>query len=90
MLDPAGWAQVGPWGIVTIVVLCIIIGLLIPRWTHNQRIKDKNEIITLQKETIAKRDEQVDRLIEQNDLMIRLLEDIKAAGRPAGSRTGPK
>lgn len=88
MIDPTGWSTIGPWGLVTIFVLLIAFGFLIPRWTHKERIHDKEREITLLRASLAKRDEQVDRLIEQHDKTLRLLEDIKAAGRPAGTRTG--
>lgn len=39
----AEWSQIGPWGLVTIFVLMIGLGMLIPRWVHTQRINDLKE-----------------------------------------------
>jgi Flp pilus assembly protein TadB len=39
----AEWAHIGPWGVVTIFVLMIGLGLLIPRWVHTQRVNDLKE-----------------------------------------------
>lgn len=36
-------AEIGPWGLVTIIVLLIAFGLLIPRWIHVQRVNDLKE-----------------------------------------------
>lgn len=33
-------AQGGPWGILVLVMVAIITGRLIPRWTHLQRVQD--------------------------------------------------
>lgn len=83
-MDPSAWADVGPWGLVTIFVMLVLFGYLIPRSFHNQRVKDRDEEIKLLRAMIDKRDEQFAKLVQQNEVTVRLLEDIKAAskGRP--------
>jgi hypothetical protein len=72
-----GLGDLGPVGVLTLVVLMILFGLLVPRWQHNQRIADKDKVNETLQKALDKRDEQVDKLIEGQELMARLLEDIK-------------
>lgn len=81
MGDALVWAQFGPWGLVSVFVMMVFLGGLVPRWIHNQRVKDRDEEIKLLRAMIDKRDEQFDKLVKQNELSIRLLEDIKAVSR---------
>jgi hypothetical protein len=41
----AEWARIGPWGLVTIFVLLVAFGMLIPRWSHTQRVNDLKDQI---------------------------------------------
>ena len=78
-------------GLVTLVVLLVLFGALIPRWTHNQRIKDKNAEIALLQKVVDKRDEQHDKLVDKVGLVIQMLEDIKAERYRGGRhRAGPE
>lgn len=81
-LDPAAWwANLGPWGLVSVFVMLVMFGQLVPRWIHTQRVEDRDKEIDVLRRMIDKRDEQVNKLIEQNELMVKLLEDIKAVSR---------
>lgn len=71
------WGEAGPWGVLAVFVLMIGLGLLIPRWTHTQRMGDREKHIALLTRMIDKRDEQFDKLVEQNRIIISLLEDFK-------------
>jgi hypothetical protein len=75
-----------PWGLVGICVLLIIFGGLIPRWTHTQRIKDKDELIKRLTAALDHRDAQFDTLTGQWGTIVKLLEDIKKAGDRTESR----
>jgi hypothetical protein len=74
---------VGPWGLVSMFFILVFLGGLIPRWTHNQRVNDKEQTITYLESMVAKRDEQFDKLIENAEITVRLLEDIKRAAGTA-------
>lgn len=77
MIDGVGLDQWGPTSLLAAFVLLVFLGGLIPRWIHNQRIKDKDEQIVSLKAALDKRDEQFETLFKSNELIIRLLEDIK-------------
>lgn len=80
------WTDLSAAGLLSLTVLLIVFGYLIPRWTHTQRIADKDKQIALFEKMLEKRDEQVGRLIEQNEVIVKLLEDIKSAsGRHVSS-----
>ncbi|MGA3524180.1 hypothetical protein [Melissospora conviva] len=93
MLDiPAG--LVGTGGAVTLLLLVawlVFTGKLIPRPTHEDRIKDKDEqIVFLKQENAAKteearvRTEQVNKLLSNSELSLAILHSIaKTAGRDA-------
>ncbi len=77
MISGMGLGDVGLSGLVTLGVLLVFFGGLIPRWVHNERMKDKNELIHTLQKSLDKRDEQVDKLTDQMELNIKLLEDLK-------------
>lgn len=82
MID--GFPVNSPWTLGSLLGLCVILvifGGLIPRWTHNQRINDKREIIDFLKDSLKKRDEQVEKLISQGEVTVKLLEDIKQSSQ---------
>lgn len=70
-------ANIGPWGLITLFVLAVFFGYLIPRWTHKQRISDKEDEIKFLRETLGKKDEQLQTAINNNELVVKALEDIK-------------
>ena len=81
----------GPTVLSGIAVLAVILGGLLPRWTHNkfmklleERLKEKDELINRLTTALDKRDEQFDTLIRQGEVTVKLLEDIKAAGQKQG------
>ncbi len=80
MIDGVPWGESTPWGLVGTCVLAICFGLLIPRWVLNKLIAAKDKEIALLTAALAKRDEQVDKLVDSQQLTIKLLEDIKVAG----------
>lgn len=71
-------------GLLGLTVLLILFGGLIPRWIHNQRVKDKEAENAVLRQIIAKRDEQHAKLVDNDELIIKLLEDIKKDGRSGG------
>lgn len=73
-----GVADVMKMGPVGAVVLAVLTGLLIPRWTHKERMNDKDAQIRYLQAALDKRDEQVGRLLDQGETSVHLLEDIKA------------
>lgn len=74
------------YGVSGIVVLAVLLGRLIPRWVHVQRVTDKDTQIAYLQAALDKRDEQVDKLIDGQAQTVHLLEDIKAtAQRVRGS-----
>ena len=79
MVEGVAFAQLGPWGLVAMFCGFIAIGWLVPRWLHSQRVGDKQEQIDYLRKSLEKRDEQVDRLVEQGEVTVRLLEELKAA-----------
>lgn len=76
-MNGVGLSDIGLSGLVTLGVLLVFFGGLVPRWIHNERIKDKNELIRTLQKSLDKRDEQVDKLTSQMELNIKLLEDLK-------------
>lgn len=86
MVDAGMWSQLGPAGLVSVIVMLVVLGFLIPRWTVNRWLKDRDEQITYHKSMLDKRDEQIAKLLHQGELTVRLLEEIKAASKTgAGS-----
>lgn len=73
------------YGVSGIVVLAVLLGRLIPRWFHIQRVTDKDAQIAYLQAALDKRDEQVDKLIEGQSHTVHLLEDIKATARARGA-----
>ena len=88
MLEGVGLAQLLDYGVSGATVLAVLLGLLIPRWVHSQRIADKDAQIAYLQAALDKRDEQADKLIEGQQHTIHLIEDIKqtAAARRGSGR----
>jgi len=78
MLDGLGLEHWGPTTLLAAFVMLVFLGGLIPRWMHNQRIKDKDEQIASLKAALDWRDSQFERLFASSELTIKLLEDLKA------------
>lgn len=80
--DVAGvvWSQVTPWGVVTVFVMFLALGWLIPRWFHIRELAFRDKLIEKLQTALDRRDEQFTNLFEQNQVIVRLLEDIKATG----------
>ncbi len=86
-MELIGLKDILDYGVAGAVVIAVSLGLLIPRWVHTQRVKDKDLQIGYLQTALDKRDEQVDKLIEGQTQTIHLLEDIKAtAARRGGNR----
>lgn len=66
------------YGVSGVVVLAVLLGRLIPRWVHIQRVTDKDAQIAYLQAALDKRDEQVAKLIDGQAQANHLLEDIKA------------
>lgn len=69
--------EVGATALVSFIVLLILLGGLIPRWMHKERMTDKDRQIAALQAALDKRDEQVDKLLGSNNLIIDLLQSIK-------------
>ncbi len=80
MPDGALWGQLGPWGLVSTFVMLVLLGYLVPRRIHNQQMADKDKQIVFLQQALDKRDQQFERLVSQNEVVVRLLEDIKGTG----------
>lgn len=81
-------AKFGPAGIAVAFVLALITGRLITLPWHRERVSDKDAQIRYLQATLDKRDEQFNRLLEGQQLTVRLLEDLKShavAARSGGS-----
>lgn len=74
-----GWGQLGPWGLVSVFFMLVFLGGLIPRWIYNRILDDKDTLINKLQTALDKRDEQFEKLFEQNRVIVQLLEDIKGA-----------
>lgn len=86
VIDGVGWSQLGPTGLVSVIVMLVVLGFLVPRWTVNRWLRDRDDQIAYHKSMLDKRDEQFDTLLRQGELTVRLLEEIKAASKTgAGS-----
>jgi len=79
MFEGVAFSQLGPWGLVSVFVMLVFLGGLVPRWIHNQRVDDKDRLIDRLTAALDKRDEQFDILIKQGEAVVKLLEDLKRA-----------
>lgn len=82
MIEGTLWAQLGPAGLIVTVV---VFGFLVPRWTVNRWLKDRDDQIKYLHSMVDKRDEQFDKLLTQGELNTRLLEDLKEAASKTGA-----
>lgn len=70
-------ATIGPYGLVTLFCIALGLGWVIPRWTHIQRINDYKETIIYLRATLEKRDQQFEKALENNALVVQALEGIR-------------
>ncbi|KXK63343.1 hypothetical protein AWW66_03250 [Micromonospora rosaria] len=82
-------AKAGPAGLLCLVVVLILLGRLLPRSAHEDRVGDLKERISSLEATLATRDaelrvrgEQVSRLLGQGDMSVQVLESL---AREAGA-----
>ena len=78
----------GLGGIALASMVALITGRLITISWHRERIADKDKQIEYLRATLDKRDEQFERLLEGQQLTVRLLEDIKSQAHQAAARSG--
>lgn len=74
---PVPTTAVSATAFVSLIVLLVLFGYLVPRWLHNERMKDKDKQIDFLTSALDKRDDQVDKLLTQGQLIVDLLDDIK-------------
>lgn len=70
-------SELTPYGVLLLIVLMICFGLLIPRWSHVQRINDYKEQIKLLREIVQRRDRQLLLLLQPGQVAVKMLEEIK-------------
>ncbi|MER7164486.1 hypothetical protein ABT336_00185 [Micromonospora sp. NPDC000207] len=82
-------AKAGPVGLLSLVIVLILLGRLLPRSAHEDRVGDLKERITFLQDTLATRDEelrvrgeQVSKLLGQGDMSVQVLQSL---AREAGS-----
>jgi hypothetical protein len=88
-IPPALIGTGGPVGLIAFVVLLVLVGRLVPRKMHEERIGDKDQQIVYLQQTVqvrdeqaAVRDEQLQKLLTNSDLTVQLLRALsKEAGR---------
>lgn len=76
-IPAAALKEIGATALVSFSVLLVLLGGLIPRWQHKERIADKDRQIAALQAALDKRDEQVNRLLDNDNVVIELLKSIK-------------
>lgn len=74
---PVPTTAISATAFVSLIVLLVLFGYLVPRWLHNERMKDKDKQIDYLTSALDKRDDQVDKLIGGQQLVLDLLDEIK-------------
>lgn len=69
--------EYGAAALVSFFTMLIALGGLIPRWTHKERMTDKDRQISYLQAALDKRDEQLERLIDKDNLVLQLITSIK-------------
>ena len=69
--------DIGAGALVSLTVLLVLLGGLIPRWQHKERMADKDRQLAALQTALDKRDEQVDKLLENDNVVIELLRSLK-------------
>lgn len=70
-------SELTPYGVLLAFVLMIGFGLLIPRWTHLQRVNDLKEQIQLLREIVKERDQQIRLMQRPGEVVVKAIEEIK-------------
>lgn len=78
---PIPTTAISATALVSLIVLLVLFGYLVPRWLHNERMRDKDTQITYLQTALDRRDEQVGKLLEQGLMIIDLLEEIKSEAK---------
>lgn len=79
-----GWAQIGPYGVITIIILCIVFGLLIPRWTFNRIVRELEKQNKLLEAMLNKRDEHLSIALNAGRVPVKVFEDLKSEAATIG------
>lgn len=74
---PVPTTAISATAFVSLIVLLVLFGYLVPRWIHNERVRDKDKQIDYLATALDKRDVQVDKLLSQGQLIIELLDELK-------------
>ena len=69
--------DIGAGALVSLTVLLVLLGVLVPRSQHKERIADKDRQIAALQTALDKRDEQVDKLLQNDHVVIELLRSLK-------------
>lgn len=77
MLDGVSIAELVDWGGWGIMALSVVVGWLIPKWTHQRELAEKQEQIVYLRAIVDKREEQLAVAVGNYEVVTRLLEDIK-------------
>ncbi len=74
---PVPTTAISATAFVSLIVLLVLFGYLVPRWLHKERMQDKDKQIDFLTTALDKRDDQVDKLLTQGQLIVDLLEELK-------------
>lgn len=87
-----GSSNIGPVGLLTVAVLLIMFGGLIPRWQYRSMLEEKDKQIREHREDKIRQQETIGELSNQNTLLIgkvelslHIAESIKKLGEEARS-----
>lgn len=83
-----GWAQIGPYGVITIIILCIVFGLLIPRWTFNRIVRELEKQNELLEAMLNKREEHLGIALNAGRLPVKVFEELKSETTASAAREG--
>lgn len=78
---PVPTTAVSATALVSLIVLLVLFGFLVPRRVMNERMRDKDKQIDYLTAALDKRDGQVDTLLNQGQLILDLLDEIKAEAK---------
>jgi hypothetical protein len=74
---PVPTTAISATAFVSLIVMLVLFGYLVPRWMHNERVRDKDKQIDYLTIALDKRDDQVEKLLDQGQLVLDLLDEIK-------------
>jgi hypothetical protein len=67
----------GQWGLAGAVMGLVLLGWLIPRPWHKERMADKQNVITSLQATVDKQNDQISQLIKNNEVAVYALEALR-------------